>query len=64
MNISWPRISASSFPISANSDKKKVQELNYLDLIADPTAKTYVRKHYPQIELGTRQLLAKMEKEK
>jgi F-box protein 18 (helicase) len=45
-----------------NSDKKKVQELNYLDLIADPTAKTYVRKHYPQIELGTRQLLAKMEK--
>lgn len=45
-----------------NSDKKKVQELNYLDLITDPTAKTFVRKHYQQIEMGTRQLLAKMEK--
>ncbi|WP_127125453.1 UvrD-helicase domain-containing protein [Pseudoflavitalea rhizosphaerae] len=45
-----------------NSDKKKVQELNYLDLITDPTAKTFVRKHYAEIELGTRQLLAKMEK--
>lgn len=45
-----------------NSDKKKVQELNYLDCIIDPTAKAFVRKHYPEIELGTRQLLAKMEK--
>ncbi|MBO9634636.1 MAG: ATP-dependent helicase, partial [Chitinophagaceae bacterium] len=45
-----------------NSDKKKVQELNYLDLIQDPTAKTFVKKHYAQIEMGTRQLLAKMEK--
>lgn len=45
-----------------NSDKKKVQELNYLDLILDPTAKTFVKKHYSQIEMGTRQLLAKMEK--
>lgn len=45
-----------------NSDKKKVQELNYLDLILDPTAKSFVKKHYAQIEMGTRQLLAKMEK--
>lgn len=45
-----------------NSDKKKVQELNYLDCIIDPTAKAFVRKHYPEIELGTRQMLAKMEK--
>lgn len=45
-----------------NSDKRKVQELNYLDCIIDPTARAFVRKHYPEIELGTRQLLAKMEK--
>lgn len=45
-----------------NSDKKKVQELNYLDTVADETAKTFVKKHYAGIEHGARQMLAKMDK--
>ena len=45
-----------------NSDKAKVQELNYLQAITDKTARAFVKTHYPQIEYGTRQLLAKMDK--
>lgn len=45
-----------------NSDKAKVQELNYLDTIIESQAKSFVKNFYPQIEHGTRQLLAKMDK--
>lgn len=45
-----------------NSDKAKVQELNYLDTIADKAARSFAQKYYPQIEGGTRQLLAKMDR--
>ncbi|NML23848.1 UvrD-helicase domain-containing protein [Pseudoflavitalea sp. G-6-1-2] len=45
-----------------NSDKKKVQELNYLDTVTDETAKTFVKNHYTSIEHGARQMLAKMDK--
>lgn len=45
-----------------NSDKSKVQDLNYLDIVADATAKAFVRGFYTYIEDGTRLLLAKMDK--
>jgi F-box protein 18 (helicase) len=45
-----------------NSDKTKVQELNYLDTISDAKAKTFVKTFYHFIETQTRQLLAKMDK--
>lgn len=45
-----------------NSDKTKVQELNYLDTIVDVNAKAFVRSYYKFIEDGTRLLLAKMDK--
>ncbi len=45
-----------------NSDKTKVQEVNYLDTISDPKAKTFVKTFYHFIETQTRQLLAKMDK--
>lgn len=45
-----------------NSDKRKVQELNYLDLVADDNAKAFVTKFYDYIEKQTRLLLAKMDK--
>lgn len=45
-----------------NSDQSKVQELNYLDTIADQKAKAFVRSFYKYIEDGTRLLLAKMDK--
>jgi superfamily I DNA/RNA helicase len=44
-----------------NSDKEKVRELNYLDTITDPKAKTFVQKFYGHIEKQTRLLLAKMD---
>lgn len=43
-----------------NSDKDKVQDLNYLVTIADPKAQAFVRSFYAMIETGTRQMLAKM----
>jgi len=45
-----------------NSDKLRVQELNYLDVVADPKAKTFVNTFYPYILAQTRILLAKMDK--
>src|ERR1700712_1860571 len=45
-----------------NSDVQKVQDLNYLDLVLDPKAKTFVRNSYAFIEKQTRTLLAKMDK--
>ena len=45
-----------------NSDKPKVQDLNYLDIISDDTAKNFVKTFYTTIEEGTRLLLAKMDK--
>ncbi len=45
-----------------NSDKARVQELNYLDTITDPKTKTFVSSAYSIIENGTRLLLAKMDK--
>jgi len=45
-----------------NSDKQKVQELNYLDLITDKKAKTFVKTYYTHIEKQARILLSKMDK--
>ena len=45
-----------------NSDKPKVQDLNYLDVVSDPTAQTFVRSFYTPIEEGTRLFLAKMDR--
>jgi F-box protein, helicase, 18 len=45
-----------------NSDKQKVQDLNYLDTISDSKAKAFVSTHYNYIEKGTRHLLSRMDK--
>ena len=45
-----------------NSDKLKVQDLNYLDTITDAKAKSFARSFYKIIEGGTRLLLSKMDK--
>ncbi len=45
-----------------NSDKAKVQELNYLDLITDKKARTFVSNYYHYIEKLTRLFLSKMDK--
>ena len=45
-----------------NSDKAKVQDLNYLDTVFDDKAKVFVRTFYEPIEAGTRLLLAKMDR--
>jgi superfamily I DNA/RNA helicase len=45
-----------------NSDKQKVSELNYLDVVTDPKAKVFVNNYYPYIEKQTRMLLGKMDK--
>ncbi|HLP37747.1 UvrD-helicase domain-containing protein [Lacibacter sp.] len=45
-----------------NSNKQKVQQLNYIDTITDPKAKIVVQTFYPQIVEGTRLLLAKMDR--
>lgn len=45
-----------------NSDKHKVQELNYLDVVTDEKARTFVKTFYQYIEDKTRLLLAKMHK--
>ena len=43
-----------------NSDKQKVQELNYLDVVSDKKARAFVTKYYDYIENQTRSLLGKM----
>ncbi len=45
-----------------NSKAGKVQEINYLDVITDAKAKTFVGNFYSLIEQYTRQALAKMDK--
>ncbi len=45
-----------------NSNKKKVQELNYLDIVSDGKAKKFAAACYQYIEDKTRLLLAKMDK--
>lgn len=45
-----------------NSNKPKVQQLDYIRTITDAKAKSFVQKFYPLIINGTRQLLAKMDK--
>ena len=43
-----------------NSDKHKVQELNYLDVVSDIKARVFVKKYYDYIENQTRSFLGKM----
>lgn len=45
-----------------NSKAKKVQELQYGDVVTDPTAKTFVDNFYSVIEKYTREALAKMQR--
>lgn len=45
-----------------NSEKTKVQELNYLEIVSDPTAKVFVTSFYNYIEKQTRVFLSKMDK--
>lgn len=45
-----------------NSEKSKVQELNYLDTISDAKARSFVKAAYNYIESQTRLLLGKMDK--
>lgn len=45
-----------------NSDKARVQDLNYRDVIADAKALSFVNSCYPYLEKQTRVFLAKMEK--
>lgn len=45
-----------------NSDKARVQDLNYLEIISDPKAKIFVSTFYDYIEKQTRILLSKMDK--
>jgi len=45
-----------------NSDKRKVQELDYLEIVTDIKAKKFVTTFYDYIERQTRLLLSKMDK--
>jgi len=45
-----------------NSDKTRVQDLNYLNVVSDKKARTFVASFYPYIESQTRLLLGKMDK--
>ncbi|TVR29037.1 MAG: DNA helicase [Balneolaceae bacterium] len=45
-----------------NSDKTKVQDLNYLEIVSDPKARTFVSTFYDYIEMQTRLLLSKMDR--
>lgn len=45
-----------------NSNKNKVQDLNYLSLITEAKAKAFVSKHFDEIVQQARILLAKMDK--
>jgi superfamily I DNA/RNA helicase len=44
-----------------NSSAKKVNQLNYLDVVSDPLAKEFVKKNYDFIEKQTRIFLSKMD---
>jgi F-box protein, helicase, 18 len=44
-----------------NSNKQKVQDLNYLDVVSDGKAKAFVKTFYAYIEKKTRLLLKKMD---
>ncbi len=45
-----------------NSNKTKIKDLNYLDIVSDSKAKTFVTTFYNYIERQTRLLLSKMDK--
>ena len=45
-----------------NSDKQRIQELNYLDTLHDEKARNFVSAFYGYIEQQTRVLLSKMDK--
>ena len=45
-----------------NSEKQKIQDLNYLEVISDSKARAFVKKYYAYIEYQTRLLLSKMDK--
>ncbi|MGQ3686071.1 MAG: UvrD-helicase domain-containing protein [Candidatus Loosdrechtia sp.] len=45
-----------------NSDKQKVRDLNYLDVVTDSNAKEFVTTCYDSLVAGTRLLLGKMDK--
>jgi superfamily I DNA/RNA helicase len=45
-----------------NSDKSKVQDLNYLDIVHDEAAKRFAGNFYRVVENGVRQILARMDK--
>lgn len=45
-----------------NSEKTRVQDLNYLKIVSDPKAKAFVSSFYDYIEKQTRMLLSKMDK--
>lgn len=47
-----------------NSDKQKIEDLNYLDIVTDHNAKTFVRINYKYIESQTIQFLSMMDKGK
>lgn len=44
-----------------NSDKQKVRDLNYLDIVVDPQAAEFVKRFYKEIEQQTRLFLKKMD---
>ncbi len=48
--------------IFCNSDRLKVQEINYLDYVLDDKARQFVENYYKIIEQQTRLFLAKMDK--
>jgi len=43
-----------------NSDKQRVSQLNYLDIVVEPPAREFVAAHYELIEAGCLQLLRRM----
>ena len=43
-----------------NSDKQRVRDLNYLDIVVEPPAQEFVSQHYELIEDGCLQLLRRM----
>jgi superfamily I DNA/RNA helicase len=45
-----------------NSEKQRVQDLNYLDQVSDQKARIFVKNYYAYIEKQTRLFLAKMDK--
>lgn len=45
-----------------NSDKVKVQDLDYADTVTDPKARAFVKACYPYLEDKTRRLLARMDR--